>query len=317
MRNAPGPETIRITIQPRGPYSLAHTAARFTRFPEVVDRFDGTTYRRLILVGPSPILVEVRQVGSVTRPALEVTLQGRAPVSAAARQAALELVGTALGAGLDVRPYYRAFRNDALLGELLRSFRGLRIAGCPSLWEATVTAVLSQQVNLVFAYDVRRELALAFGGRARFAGETYVAFPTVRRFSRLSESELRRFRLSGAKADTLLRLAEEFASGHLSEHEIRSLSDEKAIARLTAIKGVGRWTAEIALLRGQGRPDIFPGGDLGVVKYLATQLLGHQSPVTETAMRNFAERWRPYRGLALMYAYAEINRRKSLPAAQS
>jgi DNA-3-methyladenine glycosylase II len=219
-------------------------------------------------------------------------------------------VEIALGARLDARPFYRAFRNDPLIGDSLRHSRGLRIAGSASLWEAIVTAVLSQQVNLVFAYDVRRELALAFGRRARFAGESYVAFPTPERLARETPRRLRRFRLSGAKSRTLVAVARAFASGRISEELLEPLPDEDAIERLTAIKGIGRWTAEIALLRGFGRPDVFPGGDLGVVKYLAIELLGRRARVTEEAMRRFARRWRPYRGLALVYAYAEIMRRR-------
>jgi DNA-3-methyladenine glycosylase II len=172
-----------------------------------------------------------------------------------------------------------------------------------------VTAVLSQQINLAFAYDIRRELAAAFARRGRFAGETYFAFPEPSRLARETEGSLRKFRLSRAKARTLARLAGAFASGDISEERIAELPDEEAIDRLTAIKGVGRWTAEIALLRGLGRADVFPGADLGVVKYVAMKLLGHRARVTEARMRRFAERWRPYRGLALVYAYAEIARR--------
>jgi DNA-3-methyladenine glycosylase II len=224
---------------------------------------------------------------------------------------ASRVVEIGLGAGLDARPFYRAFRGDALLSGALRHSRGLRIAGTASLWEAAVTAVLSQQVNLAFAYDVRRELALAFGRRARFGGDTYVAFPSPSRVARESERALRGFRLSRAKAGAIARLARAFSEGEISEEEIAALPDQAAIERLTAIKGVGRWTAEIALLRGLGRADVFPGGDLGVVKYLAMELLGHRARVTEARMRRFAERWRPYRGLALVYAYAEMARRKA------
>jgi DNA-3-methyladenine glycosylase II len=129
--------------------------------------------------------------------------------------------------------------------------------------------------------------------------------------ARESERALRGFRLSRAKAGAIARLARAFSEGEISEEEIAALPDQAAIERLTAIKGVGRWTAEIALLRGLGRADVFPGGDLGVVKYLAMELLGHRARVTEARMRRFAERWRPYRGLALVYAYAEMARRKS------
>lgn len=85
----------------------------------------------------------------------------------------------------------------------------------------------------------------------------------------------------------------------------------EVVERLTSFRGVGRWTAEIALLRGLGRADIFPAGDLGVVKYLAQGLLGGKQKAKEDAMRRFAERWKPWRGLALVYGYAELNRRKA------
>jgi DNA-3-methyladenine glycosylase II len=106
-------------------------------------------------------------------------------------------------------------------------------------------------------------------------------------------------------------VARAFADGSLDEEEIARLSDEEAIEKMTAIVGVGRWTAEIALLRGLGRVDIFPAADLGVVKYLAQGLLGHEVRAREDDMRRYSERWRPYRGLALVYAYAELARRRN------
>ena len=309
------PEIRRFSYAPRGPYSLAATAARFTRWPEAVDRFDGRTYRRLLPVGRRGVLLEARQEGR--RAPLRITLTGEAARTEAAREAALRVVAIGLGAALDVRPFYRAFRGDALLGQALRHSRGLRIAGAPSLWEALVTAVLAQQVNLRFAYDIRRALAVAFGRRARFGKETYFAFPGPSRLARESAAALRKYRLSGSKAGAIASLAVAFASGALSESQIADLSDEEAIERLTAIKGVGRWTAEIGLLRGLGRADVFPGGDLGVVKYVAMQLLGHRARVTEPLMRRFADRWRPYRGLALVYAYAEIACRSEVASSET
>jgi DNA-3-methyladenine glycosylase II len=220
------------------------------------------------------------------------------------------LIERTLAVDQDVRPFYRAFRSDALLGAPIRSFRGLRVAGAASLWEALVTAILSQQINLSFAYDIRRELALAFGRKARWDGETFVAFPEPSAIAALKESVLRAFRLSRAKAGALMRVARAFDEGTLEEAEIAGLSEEEAIERMTAIPGVGRWTAEIALLRGLGRVDAFPAADLGVVKYLAQGLLGQKKRATELEMRRYSERWRPFRGLALVYAYAELGRRK-------
>jgi DNA-3-methyladenine glycosylase II len=296
-------------IVPLRPYALALTAARLSAFPEIVDRFDGRTYRRLLYVGRSPGLLEVDQRGSPNRAILEVRLTGRAAASKKARASATRVLESVLGISSDVRPFYLKFRNDPLLGPLIRDFRGLRVAGRSSVWETLVQIVVSQQINLKFAHSILCELARELGRRARFDGELYFAFPSPARFSRLSESELRGFRLSRGKASTLLRLARAFQSGYLSEKKLETMTDDETIGLLTSIKGVGRWTAEFTLLRGLSRFDVFPGGDLGVVKHLAQGLLGHAVPAQERDMREFAEKWRPYRGLALIYTYAELARR--------
>ena len=301
----------RFSVRPRRPYSLALTAARYARFPEIVDRFDGRTYRRLLRAGRQAVLLSVAQRGGPDRASLEVALDGPGAGSPEAEAEARRLVAHALGADTDVEPFYRACAADPLLAASIRDFRGLRIAGHPSLWEALVTAVLCQQVNLRFAYDIRREMALELGSRARIGGELHVAFPSPEAVARLTPRQLRRFRLSRNKATAIRGLARAFADGTLDEDASAALADEAAIETLTGFGGVGRWTAEIALLRGLGRTDIFPAGDLGVVKYLAVGLLGRSARVAEAEMRLFAQRWAPHRGFALVYAYAELSRRQA------
>jgi DNA-3-methyladenine glycosylase II len=303
----------RFWIRPSGPYSLGLTAQRYARFPDPVDRFDGRTYRRLISAGRGAVLVTVEETGGRDAAKLRVTIDGPSASSRAADAAARNLVGRALGASADLRPFYRAARLDPLLAPLVRRFRGLHIAGYPSLWEALVTAVLTQQVNLAFAFSIRAHLAEAFGRRARLSGETFTAFPTPKRVAAAGEAGLEGFRMSRNKIGTIARVAAAFASGELSEDEIAVLPDEEAVERLVALKGIGRWTAETALMRGLGRPDAYPAGDLSVVKYLAETLFEHGRRGTEAEMRALAERWRPWRGLALVYSWAELARRERAP----
>lgn len=304
-------EKARFWIEPERPYSLDLTVERLVRFPEAVDRFEDGAYRRLLPVGSGFVLVSVAQSGTPARARLRVELEGRAARSAGARRAAERLVLRSLGAGLAVRPFYRALRADTVLRGAIRRFRGLRVAGQPSVFETLVTAILAQQVNLVFAYSIRRELALSFGRRARVGGETFVAFPTARRIARESVESLRAFRLSNAKARAIHELAAVFARGEISDEKLEAMSDDDAIEQLVALRGVGRWTAEIALLRGLARPDVFPAADLAVVKYLAQGLLGRAEKAREREMRAFSERWRPHRSLALVYAYAELQHRSA------
>ena len=299
-------------ILPRSPYSFDLTLARFMRFAsENVDLIAGKQYQRLLTAGRQLALATVTDVGTPAKPRLTVEL--RSPSRAALKQAEFHAqLRHILCTDFDIRPFYRLARRDEMLVPLVKRFRGLRITSSPTLFEALVMAVLSQQVNLTFAYSIKKELVAAFGRKWRYKGHTYCAFPEPKRFAGQSPETMRGFRLSHAKAGTLIRLGEAFASRALRQSAIAQLSDEAAIEALIQLKGIGRWSAETALMRALARPDVFPGGDLGVVKYLAQGMLGKKDKATETEMRAFAERWRPYRGLALVYCYAELARRRAV-----
>lgn len=300
----------RSTLIPTPPYSLDLTAIRFARFKdEIVDRVRPKQYQRLLSVDRQLALATVTDVGSTTKPQLQVELRGPRETDLD-RPEFMAQLRHILCTDLDLKPFYRASRTDELLGPLTPRFRGLKLPASPTVFESLVMAVLSQQVNLTFAYSIKQELVETFGERWQQNGETHHAFPTPDRFAGETADGLRRFRLSQAKAATLVRLGEAFASGDFTDAELQALSDEDIVERLIRIKGIGRWSAEIALLRGLARPDAFPGGDLGVVKYVAQGLLGKTEKATEADMRAFAERWRPYRGLALIYCYAELMRRQ-------
>lgn len=303
--------TLTFELLPRAPYSFDLTVARFGRFPsENVDLVVGKQYQRLLAAGRQLALATVTNVGTVAKPRLAVELCS--PSKAALKQAAFHAqLSHILCTDFDLRPFYRSARQDETLASLVKHFRGLRITASPTLFEALVMAVLSQQVNLTFAYSIKKELVETFGRKWRSKGQTYYAFPEPARFADQSLETMRSFRLSNAKAGTLIRLGEAFTSRALQQSEIAQLSDEAAIDALIQLKGIGRWSAETALMRGLARPDVFPGGDLGVVKYLAQGMLGKKGKATETEMRAFAERWRPYRGLALVYCYAELTRRQA------
>jgi DNA-3-methyladenine glycosylase II len=242
---------------------------------------------------------------------LHVELEGRDARRPALRRAAERFVRSFLGAACDVRPFYRDLRDDPVLGPAIRSARGLRVAGMPSIFECLVTVILSQQLNLAFAYAIRAELVRSYGRPRRIDGERWLAFPSPRRLASVDIETLRRFKLSAAKAHAVSCVARACADGSLVEEELEALEDEAVIERLVAFKGIGRWTAETVLLRGLMRPDVFPAGDLGVIRYIAQGLLGHRERAREEEMRRFAERWRPHRSLALVYAYAELSRRKA------
>ena len=115
---------------------------------------------------------------------------------------------------------------------------------------------------------------------------------------------LESFGLSRPKAMYVLGIAEAEASGAIDFAHLTELRDEEAIERLTALRGVGRWTAEVYLMFGEGRTDLFPAGDLALQEGFRVAARKTQRP-TEKALYARAERWRPNRGVAanLLWSY--------------
>ena len=111
--------------------------------------------------------------------------------------------------------------------------------------------------------------------------------------------------MSRQKSGYIRSLAELVISGELDLDNLPE-DDEEAIALLTRIKGIGRWSAEIYLLFAEGRADVFPAGDLAVMVELG-RLMGLDQKPTEKQLRELGERWRPYRGAAAILAWHSYN----------
>jgi DNA-3-methyladenine glycosylase II len=117
----------------------------------------------------------------------------------------------------------------------------------------------------------------------------------------MTDEQLRAAGLSRQKIGYSRSLAELIVAGELDLENLPA-DDEEAIAKLTAVKGIGRWSAEVYLLFAEGRVDIWPAGDLAVQESVG-RILGHNTRPTEKTVREVAESWRPHRGAAAVFAW--------------
>ncbi|MEQ7873499.1 DNA-3-methyladenine glycosylase 2 family protein [Sphingomonas sp. ASV193] len=150
--------------------------------------------------------------------------------------------------------------------------------------------IVGQQVSVAAARSMWAKLTARFGDPADLAAIVAA-----------SDDELREAGLSRQKAGYARSLAALVLSGELDLANLPD-DDEEAIALLTRIKGIGRWSAEIYLLFAEGRADAFPAGDLAVQVQIG-RMLGHAERPSEKQVRDWAERWRPHRGAAAVFAW--------------
>lgn len=158
-------------------------------------------------------------------------------------------------------------------------------------------AIVGQQVSIKAAASIWAKLDAATGGAADPANIVSA-----------SDETLRGAGLSGQKVSYASSLAGEILTGRLDLDRLPD-DDEEAIAMLVAVKGIGRWTAEIYLLFAEGRGDVWPAGDLAIQIEIG-RILGLPDRPTEKAIRTLAEPWRPHRGAAAVFAW---HHRRAIP----
>ncbi|UQZ34414.1 DNA-3-methyladenine glycosylase [Paenibacillus sp. PK3_47] len=206
----------------------------------------------------------------------------------------------------DLAPFYRIAAADHLLQSLAELHRGLRIVGIPDLFEALCWAILGQQVNLAFAYRLKKQLTAAYGKSLEWEGHIYYEFPAPKAFADVQLEELCALQLTRSKARTVLEVAALIAGGHLSREELLAMpSPEAAEQRLLQIRGIGPWTSQYVRMRCLDDTTAFPVGDVGLqnaVKFLT----GMDRKPTAAELLELAEPWRGWEAYATFYLWRAL-----------
>jgi DNA-3-methyladenine glycosylase II len=198
--------------------------------------------------------------------------------------------------------------REPIVGPLLARYRGLRPLVIPDPFEALVWAILGQQINVAFAAKTKRALIHAYGEPL---SDGLWLFPEPARLAAVTPEGLRRLQISRQKAVYIAGLAR----ADVDFEALRALPDEDVVVALTRLKGIGRWTAEYLLLRGFGRRDAIPAGDMGL-RIVLGRLCGLGRNASEAEVRQMAEAWAPWRGYVAFYLWFALQRRDQLPLAR-
>jgi len=202
-----------------------------------------------------------------------------------------------LGADFDLDPFYAFAQRDPTLANLVADLRGLRPPIAVEPFESLITSITAQQVSLHAAFAIRNRLIEQFGVRA---GDAY-AFPTRERLALAAPEELTALGFSRRKADYAVGLAR----SDLDLAALSLLPDDEVKAVLTALPGIGEWTADWFLARHLGRPEAWPAGDLGVRKAVS-RFYGDGRDLTTEEVRAIGDRFAPYQNLTAHYLLAGL-----------
>jgi 3-methyladenine DNA glycosylase/8-oxoguanine DNA glycosylase len=202
-----------------------------------------------------------------------------------------------LGAEFDLDVFYLFTATEPVLAGLTEDLRGLRPPIAVEPFESLVTSITAQQVSLHAAFAIRNRLIERFGVSA----EHVYSFPTRERLAAAEPDELFALGFSRRKAEYVTGLAR----SDLDLHALALLPDDEVKAELTALPGIGEWTADWFLARHLARPRAWPAGDL-VVRKAASRFYGDGRDLTTDEVRGLGERFDPFQNLTAHYLLAGL-----------
>lgn len=207
----------------------------------------------------------------------------------------------------DLSPFYRLLSADKKLSYMTGAFKGLRLLGINDLFEAICWSIIGQQINLTFAYKLKRRLVEAYGTSLSAEGEKLHIFPGCTVLAAVPVEELRAMQFSQTKAAYLVGIAGAFARKEMSKEILMALpSFEDRQKALTAFKGIGVWTANYALMKSLRVPDSIPYGDVGLLQALVAHNIMKDRADLEKMHRLF-RKFRGWESYLVFYLWRSLS----------
>ncbi len=189
-------------------------------------------------------------------------------------------------------------RRDRVMKRLIPKFGEARLQSRGDAFTTLARSIVGQQISVKAAQSVwDRFAALTPGPSTRIAPAAVLS---------LSVPALREVGLSARKVEYLRDLASHFEQGRVHVRQWQQMDDEAIIEELVAIRGIGRWTAEMFLIFHLMRPNVLPLDDLGLLKGISLNYFSGE-PVSRAEAREVGDAWAPYRSVATWYIWRSLD----------
>lgn len=291
-----------VIIPAAGPFSFEECHWFLDRgYDECLHTILPGTVRKLIPLSTGPVLIDLRKHPAGIE---AVILEGKTD---AATEAALHAyVADWLAPQHDLQPFYDKLTKVKALAYMPAAYSGLRLIGIPDLFEALAWSIIGQQINLTFAYRLKRRLVERWGEKYMSGGNTYHLFPQPSAITAADPSELRAMQFTGRKTEYLIGVAQQFASGAVSKATLLALPTLEARRKaLTDLRGIGIWSANYALMKSLRDETCIPHGDAGLLNaLLAHGLITDKSD--NTSMEKLYRRFKGWESYLVVYLWRSL-----------
>ncbi len=243
-------------------------------FDECLYNLTNKTVSKLIDLSDGKGIIKVYQNGAN----LEVELQ-KGKISEYNLQETIGYVTEWFDLNRNIEPFYKLLENNLLLSNLAIKYSGSRIISIPNLFEAICWAIIGQQINLTFAYKLKRLLVEKYGEKEIVDNQTYLSFPKPEMLAKANRKDLVEMKFSRQKIDYLMNISNTFIDNQISKDILFACKNkDERIEKLTAIKGIGIWSANYVLMKSIRDLSCITYGDSGLNKAIYTIFKTEKKP---------------------------------------
>ncbi|NSL85242.1 DNA-3-methyladenine glycosylase family protein [Chitinophaga solisilvae] len=257
---------------------------------------------RMMLAGGQPVVVELAEGAAAGY--LEATVLAPAGEDFAEADIAAYITRW-LHLDADLQSFYRYTRKDPVLKGMAEAYHGLRLVGLPDFFEAISWPIIGQQINLSFAYTLRQRFIQSFGYHEKINGTDYYLYPVPEVIAALTPDQLTPMQFSRSKALYVIETAKAIAGGQITAEMLAALPYEEAKARLTALKGIGNWSANYVLMKYHRFPQALPLEDVGLHNAIR-QRLGLAAKPALPELLAYTQPWQQHAAYATFYLWRSL-----------
>lgn len=199
--------------------------------------------------------------------------------------------------------FYKIASTDPLLSQATEKEYGLRLMGINELFEAFCWAILGQQINLTFAYTLKRRFVEKYGQSMEYEGKLYMLFPSIDSIASLTPDDMADVKMTRRKSEYIINIAQLMRDGEVTKEGLRALGNNEDVEReLVKIRGIGPWTANYVSMRCLRLGSALPLADVGLMNAIKFGLDMDRKP-TKAEILSLAEKWQGYESYATFYLW--------------
>ena len=293
------PSKFSISAVP--PFNLDLSARIFADGDPQIRKYENGRFWQVLRNDNSLVLLTIESSGEVENPELVVEVRSKEEIASKNLKSISNMVINIFNLNMEINPFYVEVASDDIMKRIICRLQGLKNPITPTLFEALIDSIVEQQLSLKAAHSIENRVIKSFGPSISLDNEIYYAYPTPENLAFLELQELRNCGLSFRKAEYIRDLSLSILNHEMDLEGVKKLDKtEGMIDELCKIRGVGVWTAEMAVLRGLGRLDALPADDIGLRRSISHFYCGDVRISSDEA-RQIAQNWGKWRGLAGYY----------------